>query len=159
MGHFDQNLDNAIGNHVEDTGLRDLLHGLNQDLCGEFGAIIQYITYAAKLTGIHRHYLYDFFMKEVEDERGHAEFLANKIVALGGVPAVVPRIFRDAHTVEEMLMGVLEAEKEAIDCYTERARLAGELGHKALQISLEEILMDEQKHYEEVEKMLRKGEN
>jgi len=64
---------------------------LNEDLAGELGAIIQYITYAAKVTGPYRPQLSEFFLKEVGDEQLHAQFLANKIVALGGEPTTVAR--------------------------------------------------------------------
>ena len=61
-----------------------LIDHLNQDLAGELSAIIQYITYAAKATGPYRPQLAAFFLEEVADEQLHAQFLANKIVALGG---------------------------------------------------------------------------
>lgn len=54
---------------------------LNEDLVGELGAIVQYITCAAKVTGPYRPQLSQFFMTEVADEQSHAEYLANKIVA------------------------------------------------------------------------------
>ena len=63
---------------------KKLIKRLNEDLAGEFGAIIQYITYAAKATGPYRPQLAQFFLAEVADEQAHAQFLANKIVALGG---------------------------------------------------------------------------
>ena len=63
-----------------------LIEALNQDLAGEFAAIIQYITYAAKASGPYRPQLSQFFLSEVADEQMHAQFLANKIVALGGEP-------------------------------------------------------------------------
>jgi ferritin len=68
-----------------------LIAKLNEDLAGEFGAIIQYLTYAAKVTGPYRPQLAQFFLAEVADEQLHAQFLANKIVALGGEPTTVPR--------------------------------------------------------------------
>jgi len=40
---------------------------LNEDLAGELGAIIQYITYAAKATGPYRPQLSAFFLQEVAD--------------------------------------------------------------------------------------------
>jgi bacterioferritin len=65
---------------------QQLIDKLNEDLAGEFSAIIQYITYAAKATGPYRPQLAQFFLTEVADEQLHAQFLANKIVALGGEP-------------------------------------------------------------------------
>ncbi|MCB0227277.1 MAG: ferritin-like domain-containing protein, partial [Anaerolineae bacterium] len=68
-----------------------LIKNLNEDLAGELSAIIQYITYAAKATGPFRPQLAEFFLTEVADEQGHAQYLANKIVALGGEPTTTPR--------------------------------------------------------------------
>jgi len=68
-----------------------MIDHLNQDLAGELGAIIQYLTYAAKATGPYRPQLAQFFLTEVADEQLHAQFLANKIVALGGEPTTQPR--------------------------------------------------------------------
>ena len=85
---------------------------LNEDLSGELGAIIQYITYAAKATGPYRPQLSQFFLTEVADEQMHAQFLANKIVALGGEPTTKPRLVPKAKTNRKMLEAVLDAEKK-----------------------------------------------
>lgn len=68
-----------------------LINNLNDDLAGELSAIIQYLTYAARVTGPYRPQLSQFFLTEVADEQLHAQFLANKIVALGGEPTTTPR--------------------------------------------------------------------
>ena len=80
-----------------------LIDHLNEDLAGEFGAILQYITYAAKATGPYRPQLAQFFLTEVADEQMHAQFLANKIVALGGEPTTQARPVPPAKTNREML--------------------------------------------------------
>ena len=69
----------------------EIIRGLNKDLAGELSAIIQYITYAAKATGPFRPQLSQFFLAEVADEQTHAQYLANKIVALGGEPVTEAR--------------------------------------------------------------------
>ncbi|HUP53315.1 MAG TPA: ferritin-like domain-containing protein [Longimicrobiales bacterium] len=69
---------------------KDLIELLNEDLAGELGAVIQYTVYAAKATGPYRPQLTQFFLAEVPDEQLHAQFLANKIVALGGEPMRAP---------------------------------------------------------------------
>ena len=132
-----------------------LVQALNEDLAGEFGAILQYITYAAKVTGPYRPELRDFLLKEVPDEQGHAQFLANKIVALGGEPTTVPRPVPPAASNREMLAAVLEAERQARNDYTKRARQAEQFGDKGLQVMLENIVADETGHFEETERMLK----
>lgn len=137
------------------TDKQALIDALNEDLSGELSAITQYITYAAKAVGPFRPQLVDFFTAEIPDEQGHATFLANKIVALGGEPTTVARPVKPTETNHEMLQAVLEAEKQAVADYTARAKQADELGFKGLTIELENIISDETSHAEETERMLR----
>ncbi len=134
---------------------KTIIRKLNEDLAGELGAIIQYLTYAAKATGPFRPQLSQFFLAEVADEQGHAQFLANKVVALGGEPETVPRPVPPAANNREMLEAVLAAERKATADYTERARQADALGDKGLAVQLEDIVRDESGHSEETERMLR----
>ena len=134
---------------------QELIDGLNQDLAGELMAITQYVTYTAKATGPHRPQLSDFFREEIADELGHAQFLSEKIVALGGEPTTTPREVPTANNNKEMLEHVLEAERQAIKDYSERAQQAAEYGDVGLQVRLEDIVADETNHAEETERLLR----
>lgn len=128
---------------------------LNQDLANELSAIIQYTTYAAKATGPYRPQLTQFFLAEVPDEQMHAQYLANKIVALGGEPTTVPTKVAEAHSNQEMLEAVLVAEQAATAGYTQRAKEAEEFGDKGMAVQLEDMVRDESGHAEEVERILR----
>jgi len=132
-----------------------LIDALNKDLADEFSAIIQYLTYAAKATGPYRPQLAQFFLDEVPDEKEHAQFLANKIVALGGEPTTRPNGVADAANNREMVEHVLEAERRAIKNYTERAKQADEFGDKGLAVQLEDMIAGETSHAEETERILR----
>jgi bacterioferritin len=134
---------------------KTLITRLNEDLAGEFGAIIQYLTYAAKATGPYRPQLSQFFLAEVADEQLHAQFLANKIVALGGDPVTQPRAVPAAKTNRQMLEAVLEAERKAVADYTQRAKDADEVGDRGLVVQLEDMVRDESGHSEETERILR----
>jgi bacterioferritin len=132
-----------------------LITRLNEDLAGEYGAIIQYLSYAAKATGPYRPQLAQFFLAEVADEQGHAQFLANKIVALGGEPTTTPRPVPAAKTDREMLQAVLAAERKAVADYTQRAQDADAFGDVGLKVQLEDMVRDESGHTEETERILR----
>ncbi len=136
---------------------KTLVEHLNDDLAGELGAIIQYLTYAAaaKASGPYRPQLVQFFMAEVPDEQLHAQFLANKIVALGGEPTTQPRPVPAAHNNREMLEAVLVAERRATRDYTQRAEEAIAYGDKGLQVQLDNMVLDESGHAEETERILR----
>jgi bacterioferritin len=134
---------------------KTLIDHLNEDLAGELSAIIQYVTYAAKATGPYRPQLAQFYLAEVVDEQGHAQFLANKVVALGGEPVTAPRAVPAAKTNREMLQAVLDAERRATKDYTQRAKEAEEFGDKGLCVQLEDMVRDESGHSDETERILR----
>jgi len=132
-----------------------LIDRLNEDLAGELSAIVQYITYAAKATGPYRPQLAQFFLAEVTDEQGHAQFLANKIVALGGEPNTTPRPVTAAASNREMLEAIVVDEGRAVNDYTQRAKDAEAYGDKGLAVQLEDMIRDESGHLEETERILR----
>jgi bacterioferritin len=134
---------------------KQLIDALNEDLAGELSAITQYLTYAAKANGPYRPQLAAFFMAEVPDETSHAQYLSNKIVALGGDPTTTARAVAPAHHNKDMIERALEAEKKAIADYTERAEQAEEFGDKGLQVQLEDMVREETGHFEELDRMLR----
>lgn len=131
-----------------------MISKLNIDLANELSAITQYITYAAKANGPYRPQLVQFFMAEVPDEQMHAQYLANKIVALGGEPTTVASPVAEAHSNRKMMEAVLEAEAMAEKNYTQRAGEAEEFGDKALAVQLEDMVRDESGHREETERIL-----
>jgi bacterioferritin len=133
----------------------DLLNGLNQDLAHEYQAVVMYNTYAARVVGPYRKELEDFFRSEIPDELRHAQFLGNKITALGGSPTTrIPSVPVPKDT-RGMLEEVLSAESQTIERYAERRQQAEAEGDVALVNDLEEIISDETKHKEQVSKMLQ----
>jgi len=132
-----------------------LIEGLNNDLANELSAMVQYLTYSAKVTGPYRPELARFMMDEVPDEQGHAQFLANKIVALGGEPTATPTPVPAAKDNQAMLNAILDAERKAIKSYSRRTKEAEDFGDKGLAVQLEDMVADETHHAEETERILR----
>jgi|SRR5690606_19144426 bacterioferritin len=131
-----------------------LINALNNDLANEYQAVIMYTTYSSQVKGPYRLELVNFFQGEIPDEQRHAQFLADKIVSLGGVPTTTPAPVPPAETPKEMLERVVEAEKKAISGYTERSEQARDAGEVGLAIQLEDMIVDETTHYEETRKLL-----
>jgi bacterioferritin len=132
-----------------------LIDALNKDLAGELQAIIQYLTYSAKVTGPWRPQLVTFMQTEIQDELLHAQFLADKIAALGGDPTAEARPVPKADTPKAMLKAILAAELQAGKDYTQRAKQADEYGDKGLAVQLEDMVRDETGHAEETQKLLK----
>lgn len=140
-----------------DGSSRDkLIAGLNVDLAHEYAAVIMYRTYASAVTGPYRQELRAFFASEIPDELGHAEMLADKIVAMGGIPAVTAADVKMTEDTREMLQNALADEEATIKRYVERRRQAEELGEPGLAVRLDDIIVDESKHRDELRMMLKR---
>jgi bacterioferritin len=136
------------------SGRKALIDGLNHDLAGEYQAILMYTHYSAKLTGPYRRELRALFQAEIADEQGHAQFLADKVAALGGEPTTQPRPVPRADQPREMLEHALAAEEQAIVDYDTRIRQAEGCGDIGLKVALENQVADETRHKEEIERIL-----
>ncbi len=136
------------------TDRQALLDGLNRDLAGEYQAILMYTHYSAKLTGPYRRELRSLFQAEIADEQGHAQFLADKIAALGGEPTTEPRPVLPGNHPREMLQNALAAEEQAIGDYNVRIRQAEGIGDFGLKADLESQVADETRHKEELERII-----
>ncbi len=133
---------------------KELVAGLNEDLSWEFNAIISYRLFASMCSGPYRQELRQFFESEIPDELGHAMFLADKIVALGGTPITAPAPVEITTDNRRMLEIALKAERDTVRRYQERAEQAEELGETALKVRLEDLIVDETHHAEEIDRIL-----
>jgi bacterioferritin len=140
---------------THDMGSKDtLINGLNEDLAHEYAAVILYRTYASAVTGPFRQELRSFFSGEIPDELGHAQLLADKIVALGGTPTVEAAEVKNTDDPKEMLQNALDDEIATIARYVERRRQAEEAGEPGLAVDLDDVIADESKHRDELRLML-----
>lgn len=132
-----------------------LIAALNDQLSAEYQAIIQYIQYSAIVTGSHRPELVTFFRAEIPDEQMHAQYLADKIAALGGVPTTDAKAVPKGTHARQLLENVLQAETEAIAAYTHLIDLAEQAGEIGIRIQMENFVQDESTHRDETQKILR----
>lgn len=132
----------------------ELIAGLNEDLAGEYNAIISYLTYSSKVKGPYRPQLVAFLQSEIPDEQAHAQYLSDKIASLGGEPTVEPRPVKQSNDAREMLQYIYEAEAETVENYKKRAEQAEALGETALVVQLEDMINDETTHRDETKKIL-----
>jgi bacterioferritin len=138
------------------TSKDELIAGLNEDLAYEYAAVIMYRTYASQVQGQWRVELRNFFEAEIPDELGHAQILADKIVALGGRPATEPKPVKSAGGAKEMLENALGDEVATIDRYVERRRQAEEAGEYGLAVDLDDLIRDESNHRDEIRMILNR---
>jgi bacterioferritin len=133
---------------------RELIEGLNEDLRGEFQAVIMYRLYASMVQGPYRQELRAFFANEIPEELNHAQILADKISALGATPAAEPSPVRVVQDAKQMLEMALQAEVETIDRYVRRRKQAEDVGEYGLAAQFDDIIADETNHRDELRQML-----
>jgi len=134
--------------------MAELIEGLNHDLAAEYQAVITYRLFASLATGPYRQEARSFFEAEIPDELEHARFLADKIVALGGEPTSEPLPVETTRDLRRMFEIGRAAEIDTIERYEERVRQAEALGLTALKVRLEDLIVDETEHKEEMERIL-----
>ena len=132
-----------------------LIQGLNEDLNMELEVVLRMIYHSATATGLLGHELRESLKEDLTTEVGHAMFLADKIVALGGEPTINPKLPTKFKSAKEMLQDNVVAEHNVITSYTRHIQMAEELGEKGLVIRLEDILAEETEHAEELERLAR----
>ena len=137
------------------ANMKALIEGLNEDLANELGASILYLYQTSVASGWDGEELREFLSAEITGEMQHAIFLAQKIAALGGKPTTMPVQHKCPKDVKGMLKYDLKLEQEAIASYTQRAMQAEEAGEIGLKIKLEELIVDETTHAEQIQRILR----
>lgn len=133
---------------------RQLLDGLNEDLRGEFQAVIMYRLYASMVQGPYRQELRAFFANEIPEELTHAQILADKIAAMGGTPTAEPAPVKVVTDAKAMLETALQAEIETIERYVRRRSQAEEAGEHGLAARFDDIIADESNHRDELRQIL-----
>jgi bacterioferritin len=132
-----------------------LIDGLNEDLAAELGTVIRYTYQAGMSFGFLGAELRELFAAETQDELGHAAFLTDIIVDLGGEPVTTPKSFEKPETIKEMLEVDLAMESADVEAYMKHAELAEELGQVELKLKLEEMAADEAGHARELRRILK----
>lgn len=119
---------------------------LNDDLAGEYQAIIAYTVYSQVLKGA----AYTDIARELAlhagEELQHAIKLARQIDYLGGMPGVTPKPVQTSTDPVTMLRADLANEQATIARYRERIRQAEAMGEYGLSETLRAIIVQEHEH-------------
>jgi bacterioferritin len=125
---------------------KQMIELLNEDLAGEYQAIIAYTVYSQVLKGA----AYTDIARDLElhasEELAHAIKIAKQIDYLGGMPCVTPKPVKTSTDPVTMLRADLENERTTVGRYRERIRQAEAMGEFALSETLRAIILQEQEH-------------
>lgn len=133
----------------------DFIKCLNEDLATELGTIIRYNYQASKCFGPGGVGLRAMFAHEMEDETGHARFLSDLIVDLGGEPTTTPKHFEKPEGIKAMLELDIKMEESDVASYMAHAEFAEKLGLVEVKMKLEEMAADEAGHARSLQRLVR----
>lgn len=135
-------------------GNEKILEVLNALLADELTAISQYMVHSEMCAAWGYNKLHASIEKRAIDEMKHAEKLIGRILSLEGRPIVTKlHPMKIGPEVPTQLGNDQEAELGAIQAYNNAIRLATEVNDHATRLFLEEILLDEEAHINDIEQM------
>jgi len=132
-----------------------VLEALNLDLEHEMTSIVRYLHHSFIVSGPIRAPLVSMFRSMAQDSMQHAIKLGEKITALGGHPSVrIQEIYEPGEqSIIEMLKEDLEAEKHHLTLYERQLDLVKD--NTPLRLLLEQVVVEESNHIEQLEMYLR----
>jgi bacterioferritin len=132
-----------------------VLKALNLDLEHEMSAMIRYLHHSFIVSGPMRGPLVGMFRAKARDCMNHAIKLGEKITAMGGHPSVkIQEIYEPGEqTIDEMVQENIDVEKMHLQLYDEQLELVKD--NTPLRLLLEQMLVEETSHMEELEMYLR----
>ncbi|MBZ0269025.1 ferritin-like domain-containing protein [bacterium] len=133
---------------------QDLIDGLNHALNREVSTFLRYMLQAASIRGAEWESVRQMYLAEVADEVGHAQYLSNKIVMLGGTPRLEPDLTPPPSDPRAMLERDGAAEKIDVEHYMRLAGMADKAGLFDLKMKMEEQAADEAEHAELMARLL-----
>jgi bacterioferritin len=132
----------------------ELIQGLNNAMNREVSTFLRYMLQAASIKGAEWDSVRKLYQAEVADEVGHAQYLADKIVMLGGTPTLAPDLTAPPTDVRDMLKQDMQEEEVDVKGYMRLAEQAEQAGLPDLKMKMEEQAADEAAHAEEMRRFL-----
>jgi bacterioferritin len=134
---------------------------LNEALATEIVCVLRYKRHYFMASGIHSEAVASEFLQHANEEQGHADEIAARIVQLGGAPDLNPdgltsrshAEYVEGETLIDMITEDLVAERIAIDSYREMIKYFGTDDSTSRRM-LEGILAVEEEHADDLVSML-----
>jgi bacterioferritin len=134
---------------------------LNDALATEIVCVLRYMHHYLMSTGVHAVSIRDIFKEHADDERDHADRIADRVQELGGVPDFNPGTlvqrsatqYVQGENLADMIREDLIGERIVIDVYRDLIRHFADKD-PTTRVMFEEILKDEEEHANDLTDML-----
>ena len=139
----------------------DIVKLLNDALATELVCVLRYKRHYFTANGVESPAIADEFLVHANEESGHADRIAERIVQLGGEPDFAPShllershaAYDESTDLQAMVRANLIAERIAVESYRQMIVLIGDKDPTTRRM-LEDILSDEEEHADELKDWL-----
>lgn len=142
---------------MNDTQTKKAIDILNNILELELAGVVRYTHYSLMVFGYNRIPIVDWLKKQAQESLMHAHRAGEMVTLLEGHPSlkVGALIETEKHDMGDILRESLEHEKNAVSAYYELKKLAETSDYILLEEYARELIIEEELHLDEVNKMLR----
>jgi bacterioferritin len=156
-----QKIDEGPVTHTYELDKDNAIGLLNDALATEIVCVLRYMHHYLMSTGVHAVSIRDIFKEHADDERAHADRIADRIQELGGVPDFNPGTlvqrsatqYVEGENLADMIREDLIGERIVIDVYRNLIRFFADKD-PTTRVLFEEILKDEEEHANDLTDML-----
>jgi bacterioferritin len=164
-----QELRRRARHHIEHGAVTDgyradketVIRVLNEVLATELVCVLRYKRHYYMATGIHAQPVAQEFLEHANEEQGHADLAAERIVQLGGAPNLNPEglatrshsEYIEGTSLLDMIREDLVAERIAVESYNEIIRYLGD-DDPTTRTMMERIMANEEEHAEDMKTLL-----
>ena len=130
---------------------------LNRILECELAGVVRYTHYSMMIFGFSRIPIVAWFRAEATESLAHAQQAGEMVTRLGGHPslAIGPLLETHEHDIGQILRETLQAEHVALNLYNDLLALVAD-ENVALEEYARTLIVAEEEHIDEIDKMLRK---
>ncbi len=136
---------------------KQVINQLNKILEAELAGVVRYTHFSMMIFGYNRIPIVSWFQTEATESLTHATQAGEMITRLGGHPslAIGPLLETHQHDIGQILRETLQAEHTALRLYQGLLKLVANK-NVALEEYARGLIVQEEAHIDEIDKMLRK---
>lgn len=142
---------------MNDTDKQNAIQVLNKILELELAGVVRYTHYSLMVFGYNRIPIVSWLKGNADESMAHANRAGEFVTMLGGHPSlkIGPLLETEKHDIGDILLESLEQERSTLEAYYELLSLSDGKSISLEEYAREMILLEEM-HLDEVNKMLRK---
>jgi len=139
-------------------GVKEAIDILNRIMEIELAGVVRYTHYSLMIYGYHRIPIVAWMKSNAQESLDHALKAGEFVTLLGGHPSlkIGSLLETEKHDIGDILRESLEHEKESLKAYYDLLKVSEEHGITILEEFSRDMVVSEEQHLDEVNKMLRR---